>query len=85
MTEGHRLLLINDIHLDIDSTAKFSDPGDETSPNTLDRVVSEAARREEKSGEKIDAILIPGDFCRHGLAAPVGADYNNWDTMKKTM
>jgi len=46
-------------------------------------VLEEAA--EEEKGEPIDAILLIGDLCKHGLAVDVGATENNWELMKYTM
>ena len=47
---AHKVLLLNDIHLDIDSTVVWSDPGTEASPKTLRKILREAAKEEDKSG-----------------------------------
>ena len=62
-----RLLILADIHLDLESTTQYVRPGDETSPDMLTNVLNEAAKRE--AGNKIDAILVIGDLCKHGLAS----------------
>ena len=50
-------------------------------------MLQEAANEEDKSGVPLDAILLVGDMCRHGLAADVGTpeDETNWGLMKYTM
>ena len=83
--DAHKVLLINDIHLDIDSTAKYSEPGTPLNHLTLDKVLSEAADIESKTGEAPEAILLMGDMCKHGLAVEIDSETNNWDIMKKTM
>lgn len=83
--DAHKVLLINDIHLDIDSTAKYSEPGTPLNHLTLNKVLSEAADIESKTGEAPEAILLMGDMCKHGLAVQIDSETNNWDIMKKTM
>jgi len=53
----------------------------------LDKVLSEAANEESKSGVPIEAILLIGDLCRHGMAADIGAPKSEteWPLMKYTM
>ena len=68
LSEAHKVLLINDVHLDVNSTQLYSEVGTEASITTLQKVLQEAANEEEKSGEPIDAILLIGDLCKHGLA-----------------
>jgi len=51
----------------------------------LDKVLQEAAKEEEKSGDEIAAIFLLGDLCRHGLAVDPGTSPTNWPTMKITM
>lgn len=82
---SYKVLLINDVHLDVNSTQLYSDPGTEASITTLNKVLQEAASEEQSSGVGIDAILLIGDLCKHGLAAPIGAESNNWELMKYTM
>lgn len=62
-----RLLILADIHLNVNSTNQYVRPGDETSPSMLANVLIEASKREK--GSKIDAILVVGDLCAHGLAS----------------
>ena len=83
ISQAIKVLTINDIHLDVNNTDQYSVPGTEASITTLEKVLQEAAEAEK--GEKIDAILLIGDMCRHGLAADVGATENNWEMMKYTM
>ena len=85
LTLSTKVLLINDIHLDVNNTALYSEPGTEASVTTLEKVLWEASLEESKSDDDIDAILLIGDLCRHHLAAPVGAKENSWELMKYTM
>ena len=81
---SYKVLLINDVHLDVNSTQLYSEPGTEASITTLNKVLHEAASEEEKSGVGIDAIMLVGDLCKHGLAA-YDTESNNWELMKYTM
>ena len=83
--DAYKVLLINDIHLDVNSTQLYSEPGTEASITTLNKVLQEAAEEEKKSNEPIDAIFLIGDLCKHGLAVPIGSETNNWELMKYTM
>ena len=83
LAQAIKVLTINDVHLDVNNTDLYSVPGTEASITTLEKVLQEAAEAEK--GEPIDAILLIGDMCRHGLAADVGATENNWELMKYTM
>lgn len=65
---SHKVLTINDVHLDVNSTQLYSEPGTEASITTLNKVLQEAAKEEAASGTPIDAILLIGDLCKHGLA-----------------
>ena len=85
LTHATKVLIINDVHLDVNNTALYSVPGTEASITTLEKILSEAAIKENESGEKIEAIMLVGDLCRHHLAAREGADHNHWDLMKYTM
>ena len=82
---AHKVLLINDVHLDVNSTQLYSEPGTEASPTTLNKVLSEAAADEKKSGDSIEAILLLGDLCKHGLAVEIDAEETNWELMKYTI
>jgi hypothetical protein len=84
-TKAHKVLLINDIHLDVNSTQHYSEPGTPLSMITLNKVLSEAADEEAKTGEPIEAILLMGDLCKHGMAVEINAKQNNWDLMKFTI
>ena len=66
--QSHKLLILNDIHLDINSTEYYSQPGKECNYRTLDLVLSEAAKLEDDSSGPIEAILLVGDLNKHGLA-----------------
>lgn len=87
MTVAHKILMLNDIHLDVNSTVLYSEPGTEASITTLDKVLSEAANEESKSGVPIEAILLIGDLCKHKLAVSIGVplDETNWELMLYTM
>ena len=85
LTLSTKVLLINDIHLDVNNTALYSEPGTEASVTTLEKVLWEASLEESKSNDDIDAILLIGDFCKHHLAVDVGAEDNNWELMKYTI
>ena len=85
LTSAHKVLLINDIHLDVNSTQLYSEPGTEASITTLNKVLQEAAQEEAKSGVPIEAILLIGDLCKHGLAVAIDTSPNNWELMKYTM
>lgn len=85
LIQSTKVLLINDIHLDVNNTALYSVPGTEASITTLDKVLWEASIEEAKSDDDIDAILLVGDLCRHHLAADVGAKDNSWGLMQYTM
>ena len=80
-----KVLIINDIHLDVNNTALYSVPGTEASITTLEKVLWEASLEESKSNDDIDAILLVGDLCKHHLAVDVGSTTNNWELMKYTM
>lgn len=84
-TSAHKVLLINDVHLDVNSTQLYSEPGTEASLSTLKKVLQEAALEEAKSGQTIEAILLMGDLCKHGLAVGIDSPTNNWELMKYTM
>ena len=77
--------MINDVHLDVNSTQLYSEPGTEASLTTLNKVLQEAASEEKQSGISIDAILLIGDLCKHGLAVNAGSTTTNWELMKYTM
>jgi Calcineurin-like phosphoesterase len=66
-SQATRLLILADIHLNVNATTNYVRPGAETSPEMLQNVLNEAAKRED--GQQIDAILMIGDLCKHGLAA----------------
>lgn len=85
VSSAHKVLLINDVHLDVNSTQLYSEPGTEASITTLNKVLQEAAQEEAKSGVPIDAILLIGDLCKHGLAVAIDTSPNNWELMKYTM
>lgn len=84
---SRKVLLINDIHLDIDSELYYSEPGTETNIRTLNKVLSEAAKIEDDSDDMPEAILLIGDLCRHGMAADEGVPVEDteWEAMKETM
>ena len=87
-TLSHKLLLINDVHLNLDSTEYYSTPGEETNIRTLNLVLSEAAKIEDDSSEPIEAILLIGDLNKHGLACrdfSTPVEDTDWETMKLTM
>ena len=46
LTLSTKVLLINDIHLDVNNTALYSEPGTETSVTTLEKVLWEASLEE---------------------------------------
>ena len=77
--------MINDIHLDVNSTQEYSEPGTESSITLVNKVLQEAADVQEESGEAIEAILLIGDLCKHGMAVELDSPTNNWDLMKYTM
>lgn len=85
LSQATKVLIINDIHLDVNNTALYSVPGTEASVTTLEKVLSEASKKENESGDKIEAILLVGDLCRHHLAANEGSPTNQWELMKYTM
>ena len=85
LAQGTKVLLLNDIHLDVNNTALYSMPGTEASITTLEKVLQEAAFKEKESGVKIEAILLVGDLVRHHLAAKEGSPTNQWGLMKYTM
>ena len=43
MSMAHKILMINDIHLDINSTQEYSEPGTESSITLVNKVLSDAA------------------------------------------
>ena len=75
---SHKVLLVNDIHLDVDSTQLYSEPGTEASLSTLKRVMQEAADKNPDA----EAILLMGDLCKHGLAVEINAKETNWKEMQ---
>ena len=85
LAEATKVLLINDIHLDVNSTVLYSTPGTETSITTLQLVLNEAATEEAKTDDDVDAILLIGDMCKHHLAVEPGSATNQWNLMKYTM
>jgi hypothetical protein len=70
---SQNLLLINDVHLNVNATANTLPlPGDETTPLLLDIILQEALDENNALGTKLDGILAIGDFVRHYLAAEYG-------------
>lgn len=51
----------------------------------MNKLLDEAAKEEKKSSVPIDAILLMGDLCKHGLAVEINSTTNNWEFMKYTM
>ncbi len=49
-------------------------PGQETTIGLLSVMLADMKAQESNSGVKIDAIIIPGDFCRHNMAASLSAE-----------
>ena len=43
MSMAHKILMINDIHLDVNSTQEYSEPGTESSITLVKKVLSDAA------------------------------------------
>ena len=87
-TLSHKVLILNDVHLDIDSTEYYSTPGEECNIRTLNLVLSEAKKVEDASADPIEAILLVGDLNRHGLASydfDIPLKDTQWETMKTTM
>jgi hypothetical protein len=82
---SQNIMLLNDIHLNIDSTAEVVLPGKETSPDMLNLVLGNAVKFEEKIGSQPEAILLIGDLVKHGLAAYPGQEPVNWPKQKETM
>lgn len=80
-TYALKFLILNDIHLDVNGTAYIPMPGSETTYGLLDEMIQDMKTEESNSGISIDAIFIPGDFCRHGLASKsqiAGSGDPNW-------
>jgi hypothetical protein len=83
-SQATRLLILADIHLNVNATTSYVQTGAETSPEMLQNVLNEAAKRED--GNQIDAILIIGDLCKQGLAAEDQSVPNPlWPLMRFTM
>ena len=62
------MLILNDIHLDLNNLDAFTRPGQELSLNMLNDILEEASARENREGNAIDAILLIGDLVNHALA-----------------
>ena len=61
-----KFLVVNDVHLDIDADpSSMPMIGQETTPLLFQVMMEKAASSEDKP----DAILLPGDLVRHGMAA----------------
>ena len=57
-------------------------PGQETNILLLETVLSKAKIEVDKTGVKLNAILVPGDLVKHGLASMNTSDTNiNWPEM----
>ena len=69
-----KFLVMNDIHLNVTSDVYIPMPGHETTIGLLGVMLADMKAQESNSGVKIDAILIPGDFCRHGMAAAANTE-----------
>ena len=85
---SHKVLLINDVHLNINSTDYYSQPGEETNIRTLNTVLTEAAKVEDASGTPIEAILLVGDLVKHKMAArdlAIPVEDTQWEQMQLTM
>ena len=85
-TYAHKLLLINDVHLNLESTENYSEPGTETNMKTLNLVLEQAAKLEAEESEPIEAILLIGDLCKHGMALreddfDLPLSDTNWEAM----
>ena len=81
---AQNFLLLADVHLNVNSTNQYVRPGDETSPAMLINVLDKAAKAVADSGTTLDAILLVGDLCRHGLSS--STDTNpEWPLMQYTM
>jgi hypothetical protein len=82
-----RFLVINDIHLNIESTDYLiPPPGEECTIALLDQIVKQARDQVNKEGIELTAIFIPGDFNRHGLSAKdITIPNPNWPIMIETM
>jgi len=60
---------MNDIHLNVSATAEIPLPGNETSIGLFQLMLDDMKAEETRSGIPYNAILIPGDFCAHGMSA----------------
>ena len=88
--QAHKLLILNDIHLDIapdDFNSTYSMPGQECNYATLDLILSEAVKIEDDGSGPIEAILLVGDLNKHHLAADIGTaiEDTNYEIMNTTM
>lgn len=68
-THALKFLVLNDIHLNITSDVYIPMVNNETSIGLLTVMLEDIKDQSEKTGVDYDAILIPGDFCAHGMAA----------------
>lgn len=68
-TSALKFLVMNDIHLNVTETAFIPLPDNETTIGLFGVMLDDMKEQETKSGVPIDAIIIPGDFPRHNMAA----------------
>ena len=68
-TSALKFLVLNDIHQNITSSVLIPMVANETSVGLLSVMLEDMKSQESNSGVLIDAILIPGDFCAHGMAS----------------
>jgi hypothetical protein len=87
IASAQRFLVLNDIHLNINQTAyKIPPPGKETTLTLLEVMLQNAKDQVADEGIEITAILLPGDFNKHGLSAYDETIPNpNWGIMLETM
>jgi hypothetical protein len=87
IASAQRFLVLNDIHLNINQTAyKIPPPGEETTQTLLEVMLQQAKDQTTDEGIEITAILLPGDFNKHGLSARNESIPNpNWGIMLETM
>lgn len=86
LANASRFLVMNDIHLDINSTSyEIPMTGEKCNIPLFKEMVQKAHAKCQEDKVELTAILIPGDFIEHGLAAWNDTIPNpNWPQMIET-
>lgn len=71
VVSGYKFLLLNDMHLNISATEPYPKIGEALTPELMIDMILDAKAQVDSEGVELDAIILNGDTCRHGLASRV--------------